>query len=66
MIYLSDELIKESIKIAKNNKDNFGCSLLKLKLHVCVHVANEILNELVNRGIIEIIHEPKYKINVLV
>ena len=65
-ISLNEKLILEAIGIAKSNEDNFSCSLLKLKLHVCMRVATEIINELSSRGIVQIIYKPKYSIKVLV
>jgi hypothetical protein len=64
ILELTEDLIQEAIKIAKEHKDNFTGNMLKLKLHICLRLENQLLDEMVKRGIIAISYKPKYHITV--
>jgi hypothetical protein len=63
---MSDYLIEEAIKVARENKETFGFTLLKRKLHIGLVTCNMILNEMEKLGTIERTDNPKKQYNVLI
>jgi Mn-dependent DtxR family transcriptional regulator len=50
---MNNELINKAIKIAQENKENFGVTLLKRRLHIGLVTANELIFKLEELGIIK-------------
>ena len=61
---MTEDLIQQAIKIAKEHKDDFTGNILKRDLHICLRLENQLLDEMVRRGVIAISFTPEYHIVV--